>query len=95
MLQVLYNTLYLTSHSLISATANSEDIGLTIDESFGHILIRLLKDSENTVETHETSLIFTKASDKLIQVLYHESPSDHETQNVIVIQEDQYHDSNI
>ena len=34
-------TLYLITHSLISATANFEDIGLTIDEKFGPILIRL------------------------------------------------------
>ena len=63
-------TLYLITHSLISATANFEDIGLTIDEKFGPILIRLWKDLENPVESHEISLIFKKASDKLLQVLY-------------------------
>ena len=51
-LQVLYNTLYLISHSLISASANCEDIGINIEENFGHILIRSTKDSENNVETH-------------------------------------------
>ena len=50
-LQFLYYTLYLISHSLISATANREDTGITIDESFGRMLIRLRKDSENIVES--------------------------------------------
>ena len=80
-------SLYLITHSLISATANFEDIGLTIDKKFGQILIRLWKDSENTVEAKETSLIFKKASDKLIQVLYYKSRCDDELHNVNVIQE--------
>ena len=89
MFQVLYNTLYLITHSLIKATLNFEGIGLTNDENFGQILIRLWKDSENIVEAHETSLIFKKASDKLIQVLYYKSRCAEELHNVNVIQENE------
>ena len=80
------------NHSLISATVNCGDIGINIDKKFGHIMIRLRKDSEKIVESHQISPNFNKISHMLIKVLYYNSLSDDEFHNVIVIQEDEKYD---
>ena len=80
------------NHSLISATVNCGDIGINIVKKFGHIMIRLRKDSEKIVESHQISPNFNKISHMLIQVLYYNFLSDDEFHNVIVIQEDEKYD---
>ena len=80
------------NHSLISATVNCGDIGINIVKKFGHIMIRLRKDSEKIVESHQISPNFNKISHMLIQVLYYNFLSDDEFNNVIVIQEDEKYD---
>ena len=80
------------NHSLISATVNCGDIGINIDKKIGHIMIRLRKDSEKIVESHQISPNFNKISHMLIQVLYYNFLSDDEFHNNIVIQEDEKYD---